>query len=73
MSRLLLLDDLDAYLSVDRGRHCHGEGRMRWRGILRTVPEELVPDPGSMLLLGSGVGRLAAYSTLRLRSGQALR
>lgn len=32
-----------------------------------------VPEPGSILLLGSGLAGLAGYVTLRLRSGQAAR
>ena len=32
-----------------------------------------VPEPGSILLLGSGLAGLAGYGTLRLRSGQVLR
>jgi len=35
--------------------------------------EEFVPEPGSILLLGSGLAGLGGYVTLRLRSGQALR
>jgi len=35
--------------------------------------EEFVPEPGSILLLGSGLAGLAGYAALRLRSGQALR
>lgn len=32
-----------------------------------------VPEPSSILLLGSGLAGLGGYATLRLRSGQALR
>jgi hypothetical protein len=40
-------------------------------GVCRAM--EFVPEPGSILLLGSGLAGLAGYATLRLRSGQALR
>ena len=37
------------------------------------VEEEFVPEPGTILLLGSGLAGLGGYAALRHRSGQALR
>lgn len=44
------------------------EEKHRWVCV-----EEFVPEPGTIMLLGSGLVDLGAYATLRLLSGQALR
>jgi hypothetical protein len=50
-------------------------GEVAW-GALAIEPceaEGFVPEPGSVLLLGSGLAGVAGYAALRLRSGHALR
>jgi hypothetical protein len=41
-----------------------------WR-FAEVCEEEFIPEPGSMLLLASGLAGFAGYATLRLTSRQA--